>query len=684
MAAIAPPVHADRLSAEQHDSEGGYVAVEELSYETIVEATSGYTATLRLRVALHNASLSPRDAVHALALPFASRVVDARVARNGQWSDAKPTKVSATSGRRDPGTVFVRQIDAESTSDIPGAEIIAFGLEPGATVQVEVVARVYPRLNGGQWELDLPARGRERLALAGERRVLVTGLGAGEDFAVDEQRSGASPFVLSRPEDMVTVTWPARIKNATALDGRYEVTPGPVGFDDGRFRVYLRLGPTSAPKPDHVIVLVDRSRSTATRLKKETVNVLHGLFDALPHTTTFEAWGFAREVVPLVGGDERTSPAVSDKTARERLAASLDHGDRSQGTDLAVALGRAAERAGNGKRPLVVVMTDGMLPPSLGPDAIRQAFETGLSGHGTRPEVLFIIDDPMLMRSGVAPEQPVARVAAALGARISLRSLGELGRGAGLELLSSPRVLGDLSIDLPENMTLDTPLPTGLVAGSFVLLHGRYIGPPPKRLDVDGRFGSVRVARKLAADTQPRLPEALVAVTEGDIDQAAQEGFVLPSWYGPNARRVAARGITQAGRVGHERKGYLDRKIFRHYLTTRVLPRVRVCYNAALTRNPHQAGRLVLQMEIGKGEVMLASAEESKLEVDDPKLVDCMTEAAWALDIPAGKLDDQMYRIRYPLRLVPPEDGAPPRVERISDELLQILLAQPVPEAKSD
>ena len=684
VAAASPAAHADRLSAEQHDGEGGYLAMEELSYETIVEASSGYTATLRLRVALHNASLSPRDTVHALALPFASQVVGARVARNAQWSDAKPTRVLSESGRRDPGTVFVRQIDPESANDIPGAEVVAFGVDPGATIQVEVVARIYPRLNGGQWEIDLPARGRDRLALAGERRVLVTGLPTGEDFAVDEQRSGNSPFIVTRPEDMVTVAWPARMKSAGVLDGRYEVTPGPPGFDDGRFRLYLRLGPTTAPKPDHVIVLVDRSRSTADRLEKETVSVVDGLFDALPRQTTFEAWGFSRHVVPLVGVEGKSAPAVSDKAARQRFAAALEGAERSQGTDLAVALHRAAERSNRGKRTLVIVMTDGMLPPSLGPEAIRQSFEKGLQSRGSRPEVLFIVDDPMLMRSGVSPDQPVARVAAALGARISLRSLDDLGRGAGLDLLASPRVLGNLSIPIPENMTLDTPVPSGLVAGSFVLLTGRYLGTPAKRLEIDARFGDARISQKLAADTQPRLPEALVAVTEGDLDQAASEGFVLPPWYGLSAQRVAHRGITQAGRVGHERKGYLDRKIFRHYLTTRVLPRARVCYNAALTRNPTQAGRVMLQMEIGKGEVMLARTEEAELADDDSKLVDCMTEAAWALDIPAGKLDDQMYRIRYPLRLIPPEDGAPARVERVSDELLQILLAQPVPEPSAE
>ena len=174
----------------------------------------------------------------------------------------------------------------------------------------------------------------------------------------------------------------------------------------------------------------------------------------------------------------------------------------------------------------------------------------------------------------------------------------------------------------------------------------------------------------------PRQPEAFAAVAEGDLDDAANEGFVLPPWYDLDRQKTARRDIDQASRHGIETRGYLDKKIFRHYLTTRVLPRARVCYDHALARAPTRSGRVVLEMEVGKGEVMLARTQRAELDGDDPKLVACMTEAAWALDIPAGKLDDRIYRVRYPLQLVPPPTGKTGgQVVRIPDEMMEVLLA---------
>jgi hypothetical protein len=43
----------------------------------------------------------------------------------------------------------------------------------------------------------------------------------------------------------------------------------------------------------------------------------------------------------------------------------------------------------------------------------------------------------------------------------------------------------------------------------------------------------------------------------------------------------------------------------------------------------------------------------------DPAFERCLLEAAWMLDIPAGKLDDQIYRVRYPLVFNPPRTGRP-------------------------
>jgi hypothetical protein len=186
--------------------------------------------------------------------------------------------------------------------------------------------------------------------------------------------------------------------------------------------------------------------------------------------------------------------------------------------------------------------------------------------------------------------------------------------------------------------------------------------------------------------TRRPLPDALVALPGAkkqlEATDAVREGFTHPPWYTHADRRSAQRGITQAGRGPSSQKGRLNRSIFSYYLRTRVLPRARVCYNHAISRNQVQAGRVALEMEVGKGEVMAARTADVKLDHADPKLVACLTEAAWALDIPAGKLDDRLYRVRYPLRLSPPEEGIPPTVgdplgEGTVDLLLHIAPSSP-------
>jgi hypothetical protein len=290
--------------------------------------------------------------------------------------------------------------------------------------------------------------------------------------------------------------------------------------------------------------------------------------------------------------------------------------------------------------------------------------------------VLFVIDEPMLQRSGIGAGHPIAKVAAQLGARISLEAMGQLEGERAKELLGAPRVLGGLGVELPKHAKLVDDVPVGLVAGSFVLLRGRYVGRAPGSVHLVGRFGDKSVRRAVKAATMERSPEALAATTSGDIEDAVSEGYARPPWYRKQQEKDARRGIMRAGRHGHEQKGYLDSKIFRHYLTTRVLPRARVCYNRGLTRHPFQSGRVVLEIEVGKGEVMLARTKEADLSEGDAKLLDCMTEAAWALDIPSGKLDDQIYRLRYPLRLIPPEDGSTAgEVTHVSDEVMELLLS---------
>lgn len=671
---------ADQISAEQRDDEAGYMAFEELAYEAIVDASSDYAATLRVRVALHNSSLSTRDVVHTLGLPFASQVVGLRVARDGVWKDGMASPLLDEPGRRDPGSVYVRGLSPASRTDIPGAEVVAFGLEPNTTTQIEVEVRVFPRLRGSRWELDLPARGVGSRSLASERRVLVKGLGKRENFWVDEESNADSPYIKTRPDDMVTVAWPAKLQSTQLLEAQLETSPGPAGFDDGTLRLYVRLGQSQPVKPDHVIVLFDRSLSTPKSMDEHSLRMTGGLLDALPKSTTYDALTFNRHVQPLL--DDLDKPAKAhDVAQRATLAKKLAAAPRGQGTDLANALARAAERAKKHRgRTLIVVATDGMFPAQVSPHDIRDAFDAAAAKR-QRPDILFVVDEPMLQRSGISISHPVARLAATLGARISLESIANLSTEKAAALLNAPSVLANLGVVLPEGVTLEDSLPPGLVAGSFAVLRGRYVGKPPKKLTLTGRLGNKSVRRAIKATERPNQPDAIAASVAGDITDVAGEGFAEPPWYRTAQRREARRAITQAGRAGRQQRGYLDQKIFRYYLTTRVLPRARTCYNRALNRLPTQGGRVMLEIEVGKGEVMLARTKEADLDTPDPKLVKCMTEAAWALDIPSGKLDDQIYRLRYPLNLIAPEEGKlTGSVTQLSDDVMEILLAQPTPE----
>jgi hypothetical protein len=142
------------------------------------------------------------------------------------------------------------------------------------------------------------------------------------------------------------------------------------------------------------------------------------------------------------------------------------------------------------------------------------------------------------------------------------------------------------------------------------------------------------------------------------VAPAAKEGFVVPPWYdaGKRRRALAAMALAAPAPSG---KGHLDRVIFRHYLSTRVYPRASVCFRGAVARNQVQAGRAVLEIEVGRGEVMAARLAEAAFREEDQELLRCLTEAAWSLEIPAAHRDERAYRLRYPLRFHAPEDGAP-------------------------
>src|SRR5262249_21300139 len=122
-------------------------------------------------------------------------------------------------------------------------------------------------------------------------------------------------------------------------------------------------------------------------LHREAFGAAFGLFDELPDNLTFDAISFARTARPLLADGE--FPSVRDKAARARVAAALDAGAREQGTDLSAALALAGRRiAARGARPpLVVVITDGMLPAGIGPAHIGQVFSDSIQGTGSSKRI---------------------------------------------------------------------------------------------------------------------------------------------------------------------------------------------------------------------------------------------------------------------------------------------------------
>lgn len=670
VAGPAASARADSLAIDlQSNPERNFQVVQELSYEAIVAGTDGYHADLRIRVALHNASNREQDAVLSLALPHESQIHGLQIARDGVWTPGKATGIAPEPARREPGSIYVRPLSPVAAGDPPAAELVLFALEPSSTTQVELQLKAPTRLRGDRWELELPGRGQERLGLSPERRVLVQSKPTPR-FWVDGNANNGAPFVLTQPDERAVVSWPVgHVAKASkqALDARLEVMPDDPG--GGKFRLYLRLQPTAAPRPDHVVVVLDRSRSTDPHMHREAFAAVSGLFDGLPADLTFDAISFARQARPLLP-DGAAWPSVRDRTARDRVAATLDAGSREQGTDLTAALALAGQRIAlrKARRPLVLVLTDGMLPLGGGPGPVGEALAAGLGPQKARPDVVFVVDEPMLARTGIAPEHPVANLAAGLGARITLTTLAH---AAGDEtfahnLLTAPGVLRDLEVRLPRQAVLEDSIPSGLVAGNALVLDGTYTGRPPA-VQVRGRFGAASEQAAPRPSKMPAPPSALVAsVRPTGADRLIADGYAVPPWYTRKYQRSARLGITWANRGGDSDPGRLDEKIFRRYLGTRVFPRARACYNQALARNETLGGRVVFEFEVGKGEVMRALTDPSALSTHDLAFERCLLEAAWMLDIPAGKLDDQIYRIRYPLVFNPPRTGRP----TISDDPL--------------
>jgi hypothetical protein len=673
-ALVSADARADVLNTPDSLEAREVVKVEELSYEVIVDV-DGPKPKARVRVALLNSGSVAQDAHAVLAFPRGATLEGLRINRGQGWIDAGATGDRGLRGERDDGSVYARQLPSGHERGLPAGEVVLYGMAPHATVQLELVLDVVPTLRAGRWELDLPRRHAAGPNLMGDRRVVVRGLPRGESFYVDGRSSGDQKVMITRVVDTVTVGWQAQPSSGSGLQGSYELFETR-DATSGRFRMMLRLAGDKAARPDHVVMMVDRSRSSSRSLQRSAGRVLAELLDALPRSTTFDVVGFDREAVLLAEG------RADADDARGAMLKALDSSVRHSGTDLRPAMRLVGERIGarGAKRPLVMIVSDGMLP-AVPADEISDAFQAGAAsaspGFTRSPEVLFVVDDPLFSVGKLSTSSTIASLASHLGARIAVRSLVNL-RGQSVDsLLASPRVLGDLSVRLPPGMRLDRPVDGGLIAGQRLVLEGSYDGRAASSVSVTGTLGRRTVSRRLTASRRAAKPDAFALAPEGgEASDAEALGFALPTWLTHRLARESRAGVDAVSGDGRLRRGELDADIIRRYIGTRVMPRTTACYNASLTRHRGQAGRFVFSFELGKGEVMLARVTDETLTHADPLLTRCMEEAAWKLEVPAGHLDGQVYLVRYPVKLTPPHGDAEATTTAapIDDTLYEIMM----------
>ncbi len=87
----------------------------------------------------------------------------------------------------------------------------------------------------------------------------------------------------------------------------------------GRFRAYLRLGAAPPPRPDHVVVVLDRSRSTAPDLHRDAfAATARALYSTAPSSTT--PWPVAAGTNSRAASEalERGDPALPPSAGLRR------------------------------------------------------------------------------------------------------------------------------------------------------------------------------------------------------------------------------------------------------------------------------------------------------------------------------------------------------------------------------
>jgi len=163
------------------------------------------------------------------------------------------------------------------------------------------------------------------------------------------------------------------------------------------------------------------------------------------------------------------------------------------------------------------------------------------------------------------------------------------------------------------------------------------LAEPSIRERLGARHVAVDDARSLlvkSARASKRSPTVARLVADDDVDEI---GDVMGDRSGAmlNARTVSVAGT-------------IDRAAVQRMFDVQLGGRARACYERALARSPHLEGRVVVTVELARGEVAWARVEGSAAEA---ALQTCLVDAAYGMTPPLAAANDERVIATYPLEL---------------------------------
>lgn len=632
--------------------------------------------------------------------PDGAALVDLSLLTEGRWRSLAEPKSSATSTSADTLTSSSAQAYGEALRSM-GLERTPLDVDDDLRFRVRVAVPAHgPRPTRLRYRLACPVtvvdgnhvrvtvppdaesvQGSARLRieaphLTGLREVTVGANakrvhGATTEATVDLRGSWEVSLTLDPPRGAAPLP---RVEGFVTLS-----SPADKGGPAAAYSLRVQPDLTLAPWPELVVIAVDRSRSVGAAGLGVERDMLREVLEHLPRNTRVEIIFFDRSATPLY-------PAP--RTATGELLGALDEAmrpdDLANGSRFDVAAGAVArflraEMAVASPPPSdteaaaspspgaalpssswVIFLTDGAFgetPPNE--ETMARAFGK-LAVPGLHVAALAVRphgDTPF----SPTTERGLRALAAGAHAPFVTRLLREEERKDGVaDVLADLRAGGELAKVALERGADSFALHESLSHSEAVRgvrpLTSRDGAASPKRLGGASRWSWSR------AGTRESVPAPVATAEPGVVSALAgspRPGAIATPWLAALVEPLRAPSPLPSTPPA---PGHLERSVVRDHLSLRFLPRARACYQkrAGLTAALRDLeGRVRLGLDLARGELtgvevlgqnlgrgegggpaVQTAAEKAEIE----KMLACLEEAAYTLDVPPTYMNDDGVR----------------------------------------